>query len=91
MTSKRVHVTVAGRVQGVGIRYAVYRQAQALGLSGWVRNLPGGEVEGEFEGTPDAVDRILVWCRQGPPLALVQDVRVEEVPFAQHPLGFEIQ
>ncbi len=90
MTSRRVHVTITGRVQGVGFRYAAYRQAQTLGLSGWVRNLPGGKVEGEFEGTPDAVRRILDWCRQGPPLAFVQDVSFDEVPLAQHSLGFEI-
>ena len=48
--------TVNGRVQGVGFRYFVVREAQSLGLAGWVRNLPDGRVEVLASGPPDIVD-----------------------------------
>lgn len=73
---ERVRVTIDGRVQGVGFRYATYRHATALGLTGWVRNLHDGRVQAEFEGPRDALDRMLDWCRQGPSFAHV--TRVEE-------------
>ncbi len=76
MTSRRF--LVAGRVQGVGFRYFVLREAQALGLSGWVRNLPGGEVEVLAVGdeAPLATLEGRLW--QGPPHARVREVRVGE-------------
>ncbi len=73
----RLHVLIQGRVQGVGFRYATYREAHALGLHGWVRNLPGGKVEAEFEGPKDVLEQMLDWCRQGPSLARVGNVAVE--------------
>jgi acylphosphatase len=76
MTTRRVHVHVSGRVQGVFFRDATRREAQRLGVSGWVRNLPDGRVEGEFQGPPDAVDALVAWCRQGPPDAKVEDVEL---------------
>ncbi|MCX5759176.1 MAG: acylphosphatase [Candidatus Hydrogenedentes bacterium] len=71
----RLHVFVEGRVQGVGFRYSASDRAIALGLSGWVRNLPDGRVEAEFEGPRAILDEILDWCRHGPRFALV--VRVD--------------
>jgi acylphosphatase len=73
----RLHVFIAGRVQGVGFRYSTARQATALGLTGWVRNLPDGRVEAEFEGPKPALDDMLGWCREGPALAHVTDVTLE--------------
>jgi acylphosphatase len=73
----RVHVFVSGEVQGVFFRAETRRQAQALGLAGWVRNLPDGRVEAVFEGPEDAVERMVAWCRQGPSYAEVRDVEVE--------------
>lgn len=70
----RLHVFIAGRVQGVGFRYSTGYRARELGLTGWVRNLPDGRVEAEFEGEKDALERMLAWCGSGPPLAAVEDV-----------------
>lgn len=70
----RLHVTIAGRVQGVGFRFATCLEAQRLGLNGWVCNLPDGRVEAEFEGTKEALTRMLEWCQQGPRLARVARV-----------------
>ena len=49
-------ITITGRVQGVGFRYALRAEAQRLGTRGWVRNLRGGAVEAFVAGEPDAVD-----------------------------------
>jgi len=71
METERLHVYIEGAVQGVGFRYATQARAQSLGLDGWVRNLPDGRVEAEFEGVRPLLDRMLEWCRQGPPHAAV--------------------
>jgi acylphosphatase len=72
----RVHVFVSGDVQGVFFRAETRRQARELGLAGWVRNIPDGRVEAVFEGPPEAVERMVAWCRQGPTHAEVREVEV---------------
>ena len=74
MPGKAVHVVVHGRVQGVGFRAFVEREATALGLSGWVRNLRDGTVEAVFSGDDDEVDAMLDACRSGPPGARVTSI-----------------
>jgi len=69
---------VRGFVQGVGFRFALVREAQLRGVAGWVRNRPDGAVEAAFEGSPDAVDSMIRWCRQGPRGARVERVQVSE-------------
>ena len=70
----RLHVIISGLVQGVGFRYATYRKAGMMGLTGWVRNTPGGRVEAVFEGDKGVLDEMLVWCAQGPVLSRVDAV-----------------
>ena len=70
---------VAGRVQGVGFRWAVEREAGRLGVDGWVRNLADGRVEARFEGDDQAVDGIVEFCRHGPDTARVESVGVSDV------------
>jgi acylphosphatase len=70
-------VIVTGRVQGVGFRHATFGRARSRGVSGHVRNLPDGTVEGVFEGPPEAVDALVAWCGRGPTGARVDDVKVE--------------
>lgn len=62
---------VEGRVQGVGFRQATRAKATALGLRGWVRNLPDGCVEGLASGSPVALSALRDWLGQGPPAASV--------------------
>ena len=71
-----VHVVIAGRVQGVGYRAWVERQASMRGLDGWVRNRSDGTVEATFRGSAAAVEAMLAACRDGPRAALVSDVAV---------------
>lgn len=67
-------VVVRGVVQGVGFRYYCLREAERLGVRGWVRNEPDGSVAGHFEGTAEAVDALVAWCRSGPAYARVDAV-----------------
>jgi len=86
----RMLITVTGRVQGVNFRYFTGRQAQARGVVGWVRNLPGGEVEGCFEGEEAAVTALVDWCRSGPPAARVDRVTVIRQEYTGEFQGFMI-
>ncbi len=76
---KSVRVLVSGRVQGVGFRWVVQREAERVGVAGWVRNLPDGRVEARFEGADDAVDATVSLCRRGPDTARVTSVEVTDV------------
>ncbi len=83
---------VEGRVQGVGFRYFVRRQAHALGLSGWVRNLPDGRVEARAQGDPAALERLEAALGSGPPHAQVRHVEKQEISVEQaEPNPFEIR
>lgn len=85
----RRRVLISGRVQGIGFRWSCRRVAQAQGLSGWCRNLADGRVEACFEGDPEAVERMVAWCREGPSRAIVTDLEViSETPRGEQ--GFHL-
>jgi acylphosphatase len=69
-----LHVTIRGRVQGVGYRAWVEYQATAGKLEGWVRNRRDGSVEALFAGPPKAVAEMIALCRHGPPSSRVEAV-----------------
>lgn len=77
MTAARV--VVWGRVQGVGFRYSAYYQAVRLGVTGWVRNLPGGEVAALVQGDSARVEAMIEWLRSGPRAARVTGTSIEPV------------
>ncbi len=82
---------VSGRVQGVGFRYFAQEAALVEGLSGWVRNLPGGGVEVLAEGDAQALDRFALKLARGPALATVESVETsEETPHGRGG-GFKVQ
>jgi len=94
MTARRfVHVTIRGKVQGVGFRAFIEQLAQERALDGWVRNREDGSVEAVFAGASAGVDAVLDACRQGPPGARIDgvDLREEEaaglIP-SSRPAGF---
>jgi acylphosphatase len=69
---------VKGRVQGVGFRWYVEREARTLGLSGWVRNRADGTVEVLAAGSNQQLNSLYDRLKQGPRAARVDDVEVEE-------------
>lgn len=69
-------IVASGRVQGVFFRDSTRRAAQRLGVAGWVRNCPDGTVEAHAEGSPDAVEALVTWAREGPRHADVDELRV---------------
>jgi acylphosphatase len=72
---------VSGVVQGVGFRASTRDEALRYpGVSGWVRNLADGRVEAVFVGERAQVEKLVEWCRQGPPGSRVDDVEVVEEP-----------
>lgn len=83
MAVKRIAVTVAGRVQGVGFRYFAKDAADSLGLAGWVRNSFDRSVECEAQGEDADLDAFCNRLREGPPLSRVQEVTVNEIPVEQ--------
>jgi acylphosphatase len=76
MANVRVHLLISGRVQGVCFRMYAEEEAQRRQLTGWIRNLPSGQVETAIEGPKEKVEEMIGWCRQGPPAARVSKVEV---------------
>lgn len=75
-------VTISGKVQGVFYRLETQKAAQKANVTGYVKNLADGSVEAVFKGPAEAVDKMVAWCRQGPPAARVDQV-TEGAPPAQ--------
>lgn len=78
MSNSRIHLWIEGRVQGVCFRHYTRQQALALGLGGWVRNLPDGRVEAVIEGEDSDVKKMLQWCYRGPSMAEVRKIESQE-------------
>jgi acylphosphatase len=90
--SRRVHVIVHGRVQGVGFRYAAQAEAERLGITGWVRNRRDGTVEADLNGSDSAIADMLAWLASGPPGARVTKVESTDAPAAEDAAsGFEMR
>jgi acylphosphatase len=87
----RLDATVVGRVQGVGFRYFVLREAMALGLAGWVANTSGGSVRCVAEGPRRSLDVLVERLREGPISAIVDHVSVAWMPATGTFGSFEIR
>jgi acylphosphatase len=86
----RVHAYVSGRVQGVFFRNSVADLAESVGVTGWVRNLSDGRVETLLEGERASVEKIVEFCRRGPPGAYVLDLQVRWEDWQGEFAGFKI-
>ena len=72
----RARLLISGRVQGVFYRASCRREAESLGLTGWVRNLPDGRVEALLQGPKETVEAMVAWCYRGPEDAQVSNIDV---------------
>ncbi|HVN84534.1 MAG TPA: acylphosphatase [Candidatus Binatia bacterium] len=86
----RLRAIVSGRVQGVGFRYSTLDEARRLGLTGWVRNRLDGSVELIAEGTRERLERLAIWCHDGPGGALVNHVETQWAEATGEFSGFTI-
>ena len=82
---------VRGRVQGVGFRWFVEREAHILGVSGWVRNNADGAVEVLAQGTRDQLSSLRDRLQQGPRAARVDQVEESEANLTQGMKNFRIE
>lgn len=80
---RTIRLCIHGRVQGVGFRDALSREAERLGVTGWVRNRADGDVEAVAQGAPASLDALLAWARRGPPAARVECVDCDS-PAPEH-------
>lgn len=87
----RLEAVVIGRVQGVGFRAFVYREAAVLGLGGWVANDPDGSVRCQVEGPRGDLDWFISRLWEGPRAAFVDDVRVHWLTPTGRDDDFEIR
>ena len=77
-----VHIFVSGRVQGVFYRAGTRECALRHGLTGWVRNLSDGRVEAMFEGKKENIEKVIAWCRLGPPAAAPDNLDIEWLKYS---------
>ena len=84
------HLSITGRVQGVFYRAWTREQAERLGVTGWVRNCPDGQVEAHVEGDQAAVEQMIERLRDGPPAANVENLRVWDADTFDFD-GFEVR
>jgi acylphosphatase len=78
-------IHIRGYVQGVGFRWSAARQANSLGITGFVKNLPDGRVYIEAEGTTDRLRAFIEWCKKGPDYGFVESVETESFPAVNYP------
>ena len=88
---ERLDVVVTGRVQGVNFRFYTQREAERLGLRGYVLNRPDGSVEVVAEGERAALEVLLAWLRHGPPAARVEQLTPQWAPPAGGFARFEVR
>jgi len=88
MQTKRVKIE--GKVQGVYFRASAKQKAMNLGVQGFVKNETDGSVVMEIEGKQQDVDSMVEWCNNGPALARVKNVHIENTA-QRNFVNFEIK
>ena len=88
---QQVRLIVSGRVQGVGFRWSTKHEADQLGLTGYVRNMPNGNVEIVAQGPQAAVEGLISWSKHGPSHSHVSNVDVDEFKSQIRYTNFSIQ
>tara|TARA_Y100000590_G_scaffold455094_1_gene603078 strand:+ start:1914 stop:2210 length:297 start_codon:yes stop_codon:yes gene_type:complete len=74
MNKKTVHIFITGKVQGVSYRWWFKNEGLKNNLKGWVRNRTSNRVEAEIHGDENNINKMIEKCKEGPPLAVVEDV-----------------
>ena len=74
-----IRIKIEGEVQGVFFRQTTQEKARELGLKGTVKNCDDDSVEIIATGTKEQLDKLITWCREGPPRATVTNVTTQEL------------
>ena len=90
MSTKRIAYTVQGQVQGVNFRSFTQKQARSIGVTGFVKNASDGSVQGEAQGTDDAIKRFVQHINKGPSTASVSGVEHAEISTKPDESGFSV-
>jgi acylphosphatase len=80
---KTMRIKIQGNVQGVFYRQTAQEKALALGIKGTVKNCDDDSVEIVATGTEEQLDKLIQWCWEGPPRAVVSNVTTQELPLQQ--------
>lgn len=86
----RVHLIISGKVQGVYFRKHTQDISLQNNVYGWVKNLLNGNVECVLEGLKSNIDKVMIWCHQGPPNSRVDNVKIKYEEFTGHFNEFKI-
>ena len=84
-----IRLIIKGKVQGVFYRVMAKEVADQLGVRGWIKNLPGKNVEITATAPAEIMQLFIDWCKQGPPRARVDEVVIEELNLEEF-IGFRI-
>jgi acylphosphatase len=84
------HIFITGRVQGVGFRHFTRKNADKIGITGWVKNLPDGRVEALFQGPEQKVNELIDRCKEGPISAYVKEIDVNKAEDTKDHDSFEV-
>lgn len=87
---KTIAIKVKGKVQGVGFRYFAMRHANEIGVNGYVKNLPNGDVYIEASGTNKQLEQLILLCNQGPAHSNVESIQVTDIQKSFDIIGFRI-
>ncbi|MGC9489754.1 MAG: acylphosphatase [Thermovirgaceae bacterium] len=77
MSVKETYLRISGIVQGVGFRWRTLQKAKELGLKGWIRNRPDGDVDAVLQGDNEKIKAMIEWMERSPPHSLVQNIEVQ--------------
>jgi acylphosphatase len=86
----RDHMVITGRVQGVGFRYRAYHMANALGITGWVRNEWDGSVTLEVQGTQEAINELMTRINQSSYIHM-ENINHERLPVDEDEYSFHVR
>ena len=86
-----IHFKVHGKVQGVFFRAFMQEKARELHLKGFVKNGEDNTVEGIMQGEKEQIEKMIQYCKRGPPGAVVEKVDVREETIKDDREGFKVQ
>jgi len=87
----QIHLFITGQVQGVFFRSQAKQKARSLGITGWIKNLPNGQIEAVAQGDQNKIKQFIDWCEQGPQLAQVEKVEIKTEQYQSEYQDFEVR